>query len=498
MKSSSSIKKKSQKPNISTKIQQKPQKYIAKNATKKYVYKKEKAADTDKVLQNNKLSKNYIFSPIHTKKNDNSFKNNINSDLRRPPEMREDVNIDYEKYQQQTMHMKTSSVGNFNLLNNSNNNILQTNPSSDPNLMNQSYFLLERKNRFMANSNRSVNDLITNKWKCPQCGNVNSNFNYLCNNCNMPNTSLINETMNTNPRNNSAGKNIKTLNIDNTNTINNSFNNISSNNTFIKSINNNTIMKKQILKKAKTKNDLTTKSNNVISTPYYSNIGFNTIRPDKNNANYFYNEPIINNIATSSNFFETERDNNITHLYSYSNYLANELKTSNDVNIKLMENYQKNENEYKSIYEQNDLIKKKIKILKEKENQLDKINDQLQKSLQFIKKKFGFKNNNNNYIINSLIENDEKNLEDINSKINKYNEENQKLNEKLKENRDIIIKMKAKIEGLTEAENKDVNIKLKEKIEDIKEIKNIIENYIKEIKEQNQTYLNYTDYNIQN
>ena len=494
MKSSGiSIKKKTIKPksNISASIQEKPKKYIAKNPNKKYIYKREKATDTDKVLQNNKLSKNYFFSPVHIKKSDKDIKSNINSDFRRPPEMREDVSIDYEKYQQQTSHTKTASLIDFNFLNNINTKNLTTSPNQDSNFMNQSHFLLERKNAFMENSNRSLNDLMTKKWKCPQCGNVNSNFNYLCNNCNMPNNYLPNNTLNSNQRNNSAGKNIKFLSIDNNNIVNNSFKNkISSNNIFTKSINN-TIIKKQPLKKTKTKNDLTTKSNNnLINSPFYSNIGFNTIRPNKNNSNYFYNDS-NNNINNSSNFFETDRDSNITHLYSYSNYLANELKTSNDANTKLMENYQNNENEYKSIYEQNDLIKKKIKVLKEKENQLNKINAQLQKSLQFIKKKFGFKNNNNNYEINTLMENEQKNFEDLNSKINKYKIENEKLNKKLKENKDVINKMKIKIGELSEEKNNyNINIKLNEKIEDIIEIKNNIEQYIKDIQKQNQSFLN--------
>ena len=206
---SPTMNKKPIKQNITTTKQEKPQKYINKNINKKYIYKKEKAKDTDKVLENNKISKNYIFSPIHTKKSDKSSKSNIKSDLRRPPEMREDVNIDYEKYQQQTFHTKTQTLGNYSFLNGINNNLLSS-PSNEPDFMNQSYFLLERKNGFMTNTNRSLDNLIKNKWKCPQCGNVNSNFNYLCNNCNMPNTSLPNETLNnTNIRNNSAGKNIK-------------------------------------------------------------------------------------------------------------------------------------------------------------------------------------------------------------------------------------------------------------------------------------------------
>ena len=481
----STIKKTAKKPNISTIVTDKSPKYISKNIPKKYIYKKEKAADTDKVLQNNKLSKNNALSPMHTKQRDRLMnnKNIINSDLRRPPEMREDVNIDYEKYQQQSIHAKHPSVGNLNFLKN-----IPTSPTINQNSMNQSYYLLERKNGFMSNSNRSVDNLITNKWKCPQCGNVNSNFNYLCNNCNMPNTSLPNDTINVNQRNNSTGKNIKALNIDNKNIINNSFNSSLSNNLLSGNLNN-TIMKKHILKKHNTKNDLTSKNNNnIITTPYYSNVGFNTIRPNKNNSNYFYNEPINSSINNSLNFYETERDSNITHLYSYSNYLANELKTSNDANIKLMENYQNNENEYKNIYEQNDLIKKKIKVLREKENQLDKINEQLQKSFQFINNKFGnnnINNDNNNYILNSLIENGDKNLEEINSKINEYNEENEILNEKLKENQKIINNMKNKIEELSEKNNSDVNVNLKQKIDFIIDIKNNIEKYLNEIKDQN-------------
>ena len=474
----SNIKKKTQKQNTSAIVPDKSTKNTSKNISKKYIYKKEKAADTEKVLQNNKLSKNYILSPIHTKQKDRLINKNIaNSDLRRPPEMREDVSIDYEKYQQQTIHKKHPSIGSLKFMNN-----IPTSPTIKQNELNQNYYSLERKNGFMANCNRSVENLIANKWKCPQCGNVNSNFNYLCNNCNIPNSSLPNDTISINQRNNSTGKNIKSLNFDNNNNIiNNSFNSNLSNNIFSKNINN-TIMKKHIMKKNNTKNDLTIKNNNNIKpSSYYSNVGFNTIRPNKNNNNYFYNEPINNSINNSSNFYETERDSNITHLYSYSNYLANELKTSNDANIKLMENYQNNENEYKTIYEQNDLIKKKIKVLREKENQLDKINEQLQKSLQFIHNKFENKSDNN-YILNSLIENGEKNLEDIDSKINKYNEENEKLSEKLKENKKLINDMKKRIEELSEKNNNDININLKQKIQYIIEIKNNIEKYSKELK----------------
>jgi len=304
--------------------------------------------------------------------------------------MREDVNIDYEKYQQQSIHSKHPSVGNLNFLKN-----IPTSPTINQNSMNQSYYLLERKNGFMSNSNRSVDNLITNKWKCPQCGNVNSNFNYLCNNCNMPNSTLNqSNSILVNQRNKSTGKNLESFSLDK-NLLNNSFNNNSINNTshnlFSKSINDNTIMKKQFLKKNSMNASLASTISNYNSinniSPYYSHTGFNTIRNNKNN-NYFYSGTNVNlNTNNSNSIFDNERESNITHLYSYSNYLANELKTSNDTKLKLLENYQTNESEYNNNYQQNDLIKKKIKILKEKENQLDKINEQLEKSLSYIREK---------------------------------------------------------------------------------------------------------------
>ena len=102
MKSSSITKSKSPKQNISNITVRKPKKYLNKNLSKKYIYKKEKAADTDKVLQNNKISKNIVCSPVYDKINQSPksklILNNCNYDLRKGLEMRDDVNIDYDKY----------------------------------------------------------------------------------------------------------------------------------------------------------------------------------------------------------------------------------------------------------------------------------------------------------------------------------------------------------------------------------------------------------------
>ena len=497
MKSSQIIKSKSPKPICSNKNLNRPKNFLNKNLSKKYIYKKEKATDTDKVLQNNRISKNIVFNPLYNKEKDlqksKKILNNSNCDLRPALEIRDDVNIDYDKYQQQqSLYIKSPSMSNFNSINNST-------------LLNSSFYLMNKKNGYMTSTNRN-----NNKWKCTQCGNVNSYFNYLCNNCNMPNSSLdrnnsINNSIIVNQRNKSTGNNLEAMSLDN-NIINNSFNtsiNNSSHNIFSKSINSNSIMKKQFLKKVNSKTNFTKNLTNYNSTnnllsPYYSNMGYNTIRNNKNNNNYFYSSSSNaninpNNSMNSNNLYETEKDSgNITHLYSYSNYLANELKSSNDTNLKLLENYQTNESEYNNNYQHNDLIKKKIKILKEKEDQLNKINEQLQKSLSYIKEKYDNKNmddpDGNSYAIKSLM--GLENVEEFKSKIKEYSEENEKLSDKLKENKDIIIKLKTKIGELSDdkkSKNIDINAN-NQKLNSIKDLKEKINKYTEDIKEQNEKY----------
>ena len=490
MKSSSITKSKSPKQNLSNITVRKPKKYLNKNLSKKYIYKKEKAADTDKILQNNKISKNIVFSPVYDKRNESPkskliLNNSNNDDLRRGLEIRDDMNIDYDKYQQQSSYLNSPSITNYN------------HPNINSNLVDKSYnMMMNYKNGYMPNTNR------INKWKCSQCGNVNSIFNYLCNNCNMPNTSSDqNNSILVNQRNNSTGKNLDAVSLDK-NLINNSFNsnpiNISSYNLFSHNVNNN-IMKKQLLKKKFTNVNLTSNINNSsnnLLNPFYNNLGFNTIKNNKNN--YFYNSQNIdinpNNSISSNNILDPERDSNIIHLYSYSNYLANELKSSNDTNLKLLENYQNNENEYNNNYQQNDIIKKKIKILKDKENQLDKINEQLKKGLSYIQEKNeceNLDNNEGNYSIKSII--GLKSGDEFKTQINRITEENDKLTEKLKENKDTIINLKESIGILSDdktncnatktnqEKNQIKNLKLKE-------LKEKINKCCEEIEKQNQDY----------
>ena len=505
MKSTKIIKSRSPKSNISNMGGGRAKNYLNKNLHKKYIYKKEKAIDTDKVLQNNKISKNLVFSPTY-KKGNNGIKyknilNNSNSDLRRGIEIRDDVNIDYEQYQQKNNNV---TISNYNpIINNSN-------------MMNQSFFVMSKKNGYLTSSN--------NKWKCSKCGNVNSNFNFLCNNCNMPNNSLDqNSSLIVNQRSGSTGKTIEAIGLDNNlinSSFNNSFNNNSfnnnsfNNNSFNNNINNssqnllsksinNSVIKKQFLRKNNTNNNLKTlTSNNNYSTnnllsPYYSNIDYNSIRnKNKNNNNFFYSggnktNDNQNDIISSNNAFETERDNNITHLYSYSNYLLNELKSSNDTNTKLLENYENNESEYNSNYQQNDSIKKKIKSLREKENQLEKVNEQLQASLSYIKEKINDKNieDQDGGMIRAIFNDSDFDLSEFKSKIKELTEENEKLSDKLKGNKDIIIKLKTRIGELSDDKKvKNLDINNNKKKQNTALIKDKINQYIGDIKEQNQEY----------
>ena len=502
MQSSIKSKSKSPKSNTSGIISRKPKNYLNKNITKKYIYKKEKAIDTDKVLQNNKISKNIAFnSPINIKEKmglrQKYILNNSNYDMRNSLEIRDDVNIDYDKYQpKRPFYFNSPSIESFNPINN------------NTELLNHNSFFMDKKNGYMTNLNININ-----KWKCTQCGNVNSNFNYLCNNCNMPNNTLNSNNSITVNRNNRSSKNIESIDLDN-NAINNSFkrnsfNNNSSYNLLPATISNDNSIKSPTLKKNSTNADLlNTYKNNQNNT-----IGYNTIRYNKN-TNYFYsgansNSNInlnktkitnidnnnINNNSDISN--DAERYNNITSLYSYSNYLSNELKTSNDTNVKLLENYQNNEKEYNNYTNQNDLVKKKIKLLKEKEAQLDKINEQLQRSLSYIMGKHDNKKNesiiSNNYIIKSLT--GEQNINELKTKIKEFNKENEVLSDKLKENKNIIINLKKKIGELSgdkkssrKSSANDGNKNDSSDLLKLKDLKEKITEYMKDIKNQNDEY----------
>ena len=375
----------------------KPKKYLKKNYSKKYIYKKEKVMDKRIIINKNNLS------PLNIKGKEvkKQILNNSDYDLKRALEIRDELNKNYEQYQQ-SFYIKNPNLTNFNSY---------TNNSS---LLNQSYYL----------NNLTNSNIINNRWKCSGCGNVNSNFNYLCNNCNLPNNSFEQNNLLFKQKN--LSKNIE---INEKNEIKNNPQNI-----FTKSINNNIILRKNFLKN---NND----DNNEISNPFYSNIT---------------NKNCLHKIDYSNNNLDNEKKEN----------------KYNDI-------------EYNNNCQQNDSLKQRIENLREKEKQLKKINKQLEITLAFIQEKLKNENMDKESSIIKNIFGGTKNIgELLNS--NELKKENENLNNELKESKDKIKKLKSEIvelTNITEDKNKK-NIKLKK----IKEIKEKINNYIEDIKHQNEIY----------
>ena len=376
----------------------KPKKYLKKNYSKKYIYKKEKVMDKRIIINKNNLS------PLNIKGKEvkKQILNNSDYDLKRALEIRDELNKNYEQYQQ-SFYIKNPNLTNFNSY---------TNNSS---LLNQSYYL----------NNLTNSNIINNRWKCSGCGNVNSNFNYLCNNCNLPNNSFEQNNLLFKQKN--LSKNIE---INEKNEIKNNPQNI-----FTKSINNNIILRKNFLKN---NND----DNNEISNPFYSNIT---------------NKNCLHKIDYSNNNLDNEKKEN----------------KYNDI-------------EYNNNCQQNDSLKQRIENLREKEKQLKKINKQLEITLAFIQEKLKNENMDKESSIIKNIFGGTKNIGELLLNSNELKKENENLNNELKESKDKIKKLKSEIvelTNITEDKNKK-NIKLKK----IKEIKEKINNYIEDIKHQNEIY----------
>ena len=381
----------------------KPKKYLKKNYSKKYIYKKEKAMDNKIIINKNNLS------PINIKGKEvkKHILNNSDYDLKRALEIRDELNKNYEQYQQ-SFYIKNPNLTNFNSY---------TNNSS---VLNQSYYLNN-----LANSN-----IINNRWKCSGCGNVNSNFNFLCNNCNMPNNSFEQNNLLFKQKN--LSKNIE---VNKKNEINKN----NSQNILSKNINNNIIQRKNFLKNS---------NDNINENLFYRNIS----KKENNNCLYKYSD---NNLDILNSCMKEKKDN----------------KYNND-------------NEYNSNCQQNDSLKQRIENLKEKEKQLKKINSQLENTLAFIQEKL---NNGNMDKESSIIKYifGTKNIGELILNSNELIKENGNLNNELKENKNKIKNLKSEIaEYVNITEDKNKKIKLKK----IKEIKEKINNYIEDIKHQNDIY----------
>ena len=265
---------------------------------------------------------------------------------------------------------------------------------------------------YKNNYNRYNQKLNINKRKCFKCGNINPPRSKFCFNCG------------------------NSLNV----TTKNSLNNIIIPNEEVNNIKVNKISKSEIITSS-----------------------------DNNNINI--NSKIMNNIYADLNEIQNEDLINykkLNDLYLYGDYLENELKTSNDENLKLLEKYKTIKTQVHSLNQKKNKIKQNIEILNKKEKELDKINSELKNGFDFVQKKLG---NNDNIqekknLLNELELNNKKYI-DIQ---NEYDKE--------------IESLKNKISLL--ADNDE------EEDEDDKKIKNL-ENYIdkekKDLEEKNMVYL---------
>ena len=332
------------------------------------------------------------------------------------------------------------------------------------------------------------------KWKCFNCGNINLLYNNFCINCGSSKKSKIKnallnninysgENANNNfsnfaNNNNSYEKFNTELNINNSNIISNS--NVSSNsraefNRPIKQYNikysyNNTNI-----------NDSSTIPNKEYRTQDNKIKGFNSwmgiIDPEKKTST-INNEYKTINISNYLDDLNNDINNyNINYkklndLYLYGDYLENELKESNDENVKLLEKYKNIKNEVHILSQKNKKIKENIEELQKKEGQLNKLNEQLKNGFPMLKsklaKELNFSDKENNENLNLIKELELKNRQGIEKQKNYDNE---------------IENLKHKITLL---------VNEKEDVEDEKNIKNLenqIEKEKNEMTENNNKYI---------
>lgn len=305
--------------------------------------------------------------------------------------------------------------------------------------------------------NNSYNPNI--KWKCLNCGNINLLYNNFCINCgsskkNKIKNSLLNninysgENINNNcsnfaNSNNSHEKFNTELNINNSNIISNS--NISSNSR----VEFNRPIKQYNMKYSHNKTNLNDiYDNETFPSKDYNTQdnkikGFNswmgTIIPDKKTST-INNEYKTINISNYLDDLNNDINNyNINYkklndLYLYGDYLENELKESNDENVKLLEKYKNIKNEVHILNQKNKKIKENIEELQKKEGQLNKLNEQLKNGFPMLKsklaKELNFSDKENNENINIIKELELKNRQGI-EKQKKYDNEIENLKQRI-------------------------------------------------------------------
>ena len=348
-------------------------------------------------------------------------------------------------------------LNNFNMDNNINRNIEYIIPRSTQGRYIQ-YNKINYNTNYNSNynRNRNINNTLMRK-KCFNCGNINPPRSKFCFNCgislnNINNINMNNQYNTFNQRKN-TNNNLRKPN-------NNNFSTINSN----KDMNIENITESQTIQ---TEKEFNINNNNI-------NNNINQAKPKNSNKDIISprNNKIMNNIYADLNDIQNEDSINykkLNDLYLYGDYLENELKASNDENIKLLEKYKAAKIQVHSLNQKKNKIKQNIDILSKKEKDLTKLNEELKNGFSFTQQKLG--NNENNEekvkILNELELNNKKYIE----KQNEYEKE--------------IENLKKQITLLVDNEEEEENDE-DEKM--IKNLENDIEKRKKELEEKNDEY----------
>ena len=281
----------------------------------------------------------------------------------------------------------------------------------------RNYYNKINYNNYNRNRNKYTNINLSRK-KCLNCGNINPPQSKFCFNCGEPVNNIIKNQYNTNKE-----KFNTKISIINTNNKTNSRN--------IENIKDNQICHSQI--------QIQSNNNINISESKYKNKDIPISKSNK----------MMNNIYQDLNDIQNEDSINykkLNDLYLYGDYLENELKTSNDENVKLLENFKKIKIQVHSLNQKNNKIKQNIEALNKKEKYLSKLNEELKNGFNFTQQNLG-NNDEKNKILNELeltnqkyIEiqaNYEKQIENLKNKISSLVDNDEKEEE---DQDDIMIK----------------------------------------------------------
>ena len=191
----------------------------------------------------------------------------------------------------------------------------------------------------------------------------------------------------------------------------------------------------------------------------------------KSENNKPLNNKIMNNIYADLSEIQNEDLINykkLNDLYLYGDYLENELKVSNDENLKLLEKYKTIKTQVHNLNQKKNKIKQNIELLNKKEKALDKINSELKNGFNFVQNKLGTNSNSEEKI----------------KLLNDLELDNKKYIEVQKEYDLEIDRLKNRISLLADKEEEnDEDDKV------IKNLENTIEEEKKELEEKNMLYM---------